>query len=263
LIELSPSDPKPMIRLLVGVLGDPAARKAIRETAMGIDKRTMLMEAAVDAQLPGSTLEQIVPDTAFASGAPEASGLRELRGRMEAEGDYAGLWRLWNRRLGRPASEQSEIPYDGRFRGLPGGPPFNWTLVEAPDGGARRADFTDSPATTGLSVSQSGYVGGIYARQMLLLRPGPYRLQLDALTDWDNSNAEPPFQILLRCSRSGAGLGTLPIPYHKGWRPVTFVFVVPPVGCVAQDILVSARSQEDANPVRLDLTRVAITRVGS
>lgn len=262
LMELLPERNEALAGIVIQQAADPAARRAIRQAGMSPLSRATIMEAALKSKLPTAALVEMVPDSELAPGAAQANGIRPLRLRMEQDQDYAGLLRLWQRTLPSPAPEPPDSLYDGSFRGLPGGPPFNWTLSGNSNGSAERADLAGAPAPTGLVVTQSGFNGGTYAEQLMLLRPGAYRLELDALSETDDGGASQPIHVLILCAVTGAALGDLAVPPRSAWQRVAYRFIVPAGQCAAQKIRIAGRPQNDSENGRLSLTRMAVVRDG-
>jgi hypothetical protein len=95
-----------------------------------------------------------------------------LLGRLVDAGDLGGAYRLWTRFAGAQPSDSKGL-YDGRFAGLPGPTPFNWQLADGAEGVAERASGAK------LQVDYYGRADATLARQLLMLRPGVYRLQFE------------------------------------------------------------------------------------
>jgi hypothetical protein len=262
LMELLPERVEALSGVLVDLAKDRGARLAIRQGSMSPLSRSTLMEAALKSTLPTSALVEMVPDSVIAPGAVQASGIRPLRLRMERDQDYAGLLKLWQRTLPSPAPEPPDGLYDGSFRGLPGGAPFNWSLSGTSNGSAERTDLSGAPAPTGLVVSQSGFTGGTYAEQLMLLRPGAYRLELDALSELDEGGISQPIHILIVCAVTGAGIGDLAVAPKPSWQHVVYRFAVPAGQCAAQKIRIAGKPQNESDSGRLSLTRMTLVKDG-
>lgn len=262
LMELQPDRRDALVPILVDLAKDSGARMAIRKANMSPLSRSTLMEAAMASKLPTSALAEMVPDAMIGPGVAQANGYRQLRLRMEEDRNYAGLLALWRRTLPGPAPEPPDGLYDGSFRGLPGGPPFNWTLNSMASGSAERSDLSGAPAPTGLVVTQSGLTGGVYAQQLMLLRPGAYRLEVDALSEPDEGSDSQPIHVILLCSISGSAVGDWVVPAKPSWQRVAYRFTIPAAQCPAQRVQIVGRPQSEGNNGRLSLTRMAIVRDG-
>lgn len=88
-------------------------------------------------------------------------------------GDIAQAYRLWLAATRVAGDPDAKGVYDGSFAGAPGAAPFNWELSSDADGVAERARGA-------LQVDYYGRASKILARQLLILKPGGYRLQLRA-----------------------------------------------------------------------------------
>jgi hypothetical protein len=103
--------------------------------------------------------------TAGPAPAWQANSLLKL---VEA-GDYPKARQVWAR-LGGRASDPSETIHDPRFEGSSAPPPFNWTFA------AQGAVI--EPQSGGLHILYFGRDDATLAGQMLVLRPGRYRLKM-------------------------------------------------------------------------------------
>jgi hypothetical protein len=106
--------------------------------------------------------------------APTREGLpwqNALLQALIARGNMVRAVRLWRTFAGLPAGPDDKGVHDGRFQGLPGAAPFNWSLTS---GSAGVAERIPAPA---LQVEFFGRETVDLAQQMMALRPGRYRLQ--------------------------------------------------------------------------------------
>jgi hypothetical protein len=106
--------------------------------------------------------------------APSATGLpwqRQLLGLLIERGDLTRAVRLWRSFAGLPAGPDEKAVHDGRFQHLPGADPFNWALYQ---GSAGVSERSRAPA---LDVQFFGRETVDLASQMMVLRPGRYRLR--------------------------------------------------------------------------------------
>jgi hypothetical protein len=111
------------------------------------------------------------------STAGTADGLpwqRALLAKLVDSGDLARAHGLWRSFAGLPAGGGDKGLYDGDFRGAPGAPPFNWQFATSTAGVAERS------AGPALNVDFYGRESVDLAKQLLLLKPGKYRLQFRA-----------------------------------------------------------------------------------
>jgi hypothetical protein len=93
--------------------------------------------------------------------------------RLIDAGDIDGAYRLWLAATRVPGDPAMKAIYDPDFAGAPGAAPFNWELSSDGDGTAERA-------RGGLQVDYYGRSSKALARQLLILKPGAYKLQLRA-----------------------------------------------------------------------------------
>jgi hypothetical protein len=139
----------------------------------------------------------------------------------------AYAWQLWKTFTGREGDSGDKGLYDAGFAGLPGPPPFNWDLA---NGGAGAAERSPSHA---LQVEYYGRDNASLASQLMMLRPGRYRLSFRAGGDASGEGSRLAWNVA--CEEGGAPLLQLPIT-RTASTPKAFagVFTVPASGCAAQ-----------------------------
>lgn len=132
-----------------------------------------LVESGVDPDGILSLAEQSgAPLSASGASAWQSALLKKLISRGDLERAYS----IWRGAAGLPveAGPPQKAVYDGTFRGAVGPAPFNWELIAGAEGVAERSS---APA---LQVQYYGRSYLTLATQLLLLRPGNYRLQFRA-----------------------------------------------------------------------------------
>jgi hypothetical protein len=156
---------------------------------------------------------------------------------LAQQGDITRAYRLW-REFGKvSAPAEGKGLYDPNFQGLPGTAPFNWGLITNAEGVAERA------AGGGLQVSFYGRSDVNLAEQLLMLRPGRYRLQFRA--EGDAKGESSKIGWTLSCHDSKASLVQLPltnITYAP--RQLAARFTVPTGGCQAQWLRLNGSAAE-------------------
>jgi hypothetical protein len=161
---------------------------------------------------------------------PTPEGLpwqRLLLAKLIERGDVTRAHRLWQSFAGLGGSAGEKGLYDGRFEGLRGAPPFNWQLNP---GSAGVAERTRGPA---LQAEYYGRLNAELAAQLMMLRPGRYRLQFAAEGDAKGEGSRLAWTVA--CHGSKAPLLHLPltaISYTP--RRLAGEFSVPAAGCAAQ-----------------------------
>ncbi len=164
---------------------------------------------------------------------------RELRGvpwlpplltTLTGAGQYAEARALWGQATG---ASQPDAPllYDASFRDKASPPPFNWALASSEVGLAER-----QPGG-GLHIVFYGQEDGILASQLLLLRPGRYRLSMRLLGDAARAGT---LDWSIWCDKAAAPIAsvTLPQAAAHGWQ-----FAVP-ADCPAQWLKLSGASSD-------------------
>ena len=146
--------------------------------------------------------------------------------KMVEKGDVERAHLLWRGFSGANEADPA-TPYDGNFRGLPGPAPFNWQLLSSPAGVAERTQAQS------LDVEYYGRERAALASQLLMLKPGRYRLSFRA--EGDATGEGSRLAWLVSCA-GGAGAQLLEAPLQRvGSTPkvIAAAFTVP-AGCPAQ-----------------------------
>jgi hypothetical protein len=149
-----------------------------------------------------------------------------LLSKMVEKGDVQRAFLLWRGFAG--AGDSDGAPYDGTFRGLPGPAPFNWQLLSSPAGVAERTQARS------LDVEYYGRERAALASQLLMLRPGRYRLSFRA--EGDATGEGSRLAWVVTCN-GGAATQLLEAPLQKvgsAPRALAATFAVPASGCPAQ-----------------------------
>lgn len=215
----------------------PELARMVREPRTGT---ALIKVLAREPSLQQAVLAQLASDGAdpdvvlnIAASSPATSvapgGLpwqRALLAKLVDQGDLQRAHRLWRGFAGLPATNGAKGVHDGDFRGAPGAPPFNWQLTNGPAG---VADRVGNPA---LQVNFYGREDVELASQLLMLRPGRYRLQFRAEGDAAGEGSQLLWSIT--CTGSKAQLLSLPLR-DVNYTPRTFSgeFSVP-AGCAGQ-----------------------------
>ncbi|HEV2122173.1 MAG TPA: tetratricopeptide repeat protein [Chloroflexota bacterium] len=147
------------------------------------------LQQAVLAHLAGSggdpdlilRLAAAAPATAAA---PE--GLpwqRQLLTILVERGEVLKALRLWRSFASLPEGPDEKAVYDEFFKSLPGAAPFNWSAYEG------SAGIVEQSGKAGLNVQFFGRESADLASQMMVLRPGRYRLssRVDGSAKGDDS----------------------------------------------------------------------------
>jgi len=119
---------------------------------------------------------------------------RQLLAALVQRGDMARALRLWRDFAGLPAGPDEKAVHDGRFQGLPGAAPFNWSINS---GSAGIAERIPAPA---LQVEFYGRETTELAQQLMVLRPGRYRLRFKAEGNAKGDDSRLAWRIFCRGS---------------------------------------------------------------
>ena len=249
--RLVPGSGRVLVPELTRLAGDPTAREAV-VAAVGDqpvmeDVLTGLVRSGAEPDLV-LRLAARQPRRADGTFAPW-QGL--LLTRLVDNGEVGRAAALWSRFVG---AERRGLVYDPEFRGQPGPPPFNWDLAASDVGAAERA------RGGGLDVEYFGRRAGPLARQLLVLRPGRYRMQFPA----EGSGAAQGSRIVLQVTCRGGGAPLLNAPLQGlalTPRTIAHEFTVP-AGCDAQWLSFAGQPGEFPNTQRARIGVIALQPVG-
>jgi hypothetical protein len=255
--RLMPRAAEVLVPELARMVREPRTGAAL----IGVLAHEPALQQAVLAQLATSGAD---PDLILriagsnAATSPTKDGLpwqQVLLARLVERGDVVRAHRLWRSFSGFGPGGDEKGVYDGRFEGQRGAPPFNWLLVS---GAAGVAERTGAPA---LEVEYYGRLNVDLASQLLMLRPGRYRLQFRAEGDAKGEGSRLLWSV--SCNMSKAPLLSLPLTdIDYAPRAVAGTFTVP-AGCPAQWLKLSGVAGEFANAQNATISEIRVTGGGA
>jgi len=228
---------------LVAELGrmaaDPESRGAVRHV-METDpqlRTNVLEQLARDGAAPDVILALAGPQARLAARTEAPRWQRLLLDGMVERGQVREALQAWSRLVGMdPQARAGEI-YDPDFEGLPGPPPFNWSLELGSNGFAERA------GSGGLHAQYYGRGNVALASQLLLLGPGIYQIGFEAEGDADGEQGR--LSWVLACHPDGRRLVEIPITgIDFTGRRLSGAFTVPESGCPSQWLRLVGRAAE-------------------
>lgn len=184
-----------------------------------------VLESLVESGADESVVLNVAGPAARSSGpAPWKAGLLS---RLVEKGAFGRAWDVWKDFTGFQETAEGKGVYDPAFAGLPGPPPFNWDLST---GGVGAAERSRGPA---LQVEYYGRDNGNLASQLLMLRPGRYRLSFRATGDAGGEGSRLLWRVA--CNPGDVRLLELPVTGVAS-APKTFAgtFTIPAGGCPTQ-----------------------------
>ena len=176
-----------------------------------------------------------------AKSGPAPSWPNRLVSSLIADHDYAKAYQVW-RTFGKAHASPGSLIYDASFEDANSPPPFNWTLTSSALGVAERAPGGK------LHVVYDGADDGVLAWQLLLLKPGHYRIAMRATGDF---GAAGSLTWTLSCADSSVKLLTVRL------APKVQTSFVIPSGCAAQRLELAGAAPnipDDADVTISDLT---------
>lgn len=178
--------------------------------------------------------------------APQWAGV--LIQSLIAAGQYDEARRIWTK-TARVRSATDQTIFDAGFAGSDAPPPFNWTLTSSTVGLAERQ------AGGRLHVIFYGQEDGVLARQLLLLKPGRYRLAMRVAGDPSGASA---LSWTLMCAGSNAVLLSLPLSDPK--RAASGLAFDVPANCAAQNLELAGNAPELAQQAELTIGGLSLKR---
>ena len=178
---------------------------------------------------------------------PDSVWLKILLQSLVSSGDYGQARAIWSS-IGR--AQAGDALYDSTFSSPGPPPPFNWSLTSSTVGLAER-----QPGKR-LHVIFYGNQDGVLASELLMLKPGSYRLQMHLA----GSSAHPELlRWSVRCDKSEAPLAVIGVD-QAATRALTFQV---PANCGAQWLELSGRSQDVAQQSDVTITGLSLSSGGS
>ena len=174
----------------------------------------------------------------------DAQWQRVLLTRMVEAGEYAKAYAVWDRLTG--AGTPGGALHNARFTDQAAPAPFNWTLHSGSAGVAEPA------AGGGLQVIYYGRENIGLANQLLVLRPGPYRLRMSA----SGEAGADGLVWTIRCQPIDRVI--LELPVKAGVNAANFE--VPASGCAAQLIELLGRAGEGGRTADLRINDLMLDR---
>jgi hypothetical protein len=171
--------------------------------------------------------------------------------------DFSSAYKNWNALL--PSGRSVNAVFDGDFAGLPGSPPFAWSLKNDGSTGISGIELNLPGHATGLEIISSGSLRTIVAEQLLVLQPGTY--QLRALARSPKATGQSAgYDWSLRCV-AGQVITEVPIGGSSDrWAPQSWPIEVP-TACPAQLLQLVSSAADFADQRSLQLTGVAAHKV--
>jgi hypothetical protein len=173
---------------------------------------------------------------------------------LAARGNFGRAYKLWLAFNRISAPGDSKAVYDPDFAGLPGSPPFNWQLTPPGEGVAERSSGA-------LQVDYYGRGPATLARQLLMLRPGAYRLEFRA--DGDAKGEGTVLSWNVACAPGNKPLLHLPLrDVDSAPKRFAASFSVPGSGCAAQWLSLDGTPGDVAAEQTARLSRLQIAQDG-
>ena len=175
--------------------------------------------------------------------------LASLLGNMIAAGKYSEARAIWAAQSKLSISPDEPL-FDSAFRNPTPPPPFNWALTSSTVGLAERA-----PGGR-LHAIFYGQQDGALARQLLVLKPGTYRVTMKIAGDPTRRSA---LNWSVKCDKAPAPLGTIDLATASR-QPWTFTV---PLSCRAAWLELAGSAEDIPRPVDVTISELRMSRAGA
>lgn len=254
--RLMPDAQRVFVPELARLARDPDTRDAMREV-LATDPRMLgavLQHLAVNGADPATVL-RLAGDQGAEAVDETTDWRRTLLASMVQKGDVRRARQLWSRFSGVDPEQAQALVYDASFEGLPGLPPFNWTLSSSELGAAER------DKSGALFVEYYGRTAGELAGQLITLTPGRYRLAFHAEGDLDTPQHRLIWKVQCR-SKGEELLLELPIANVTYAGKVLAGSFAVPRNCPAQWLRLVGQPTEFPKIENVLIREVRIERIG-
>lgn len=226
-----------LLPILVGAASDPAIARPLARIAAARPPwwqqfaERLGREGAAPAIMMVGPAFRLSPDAS-----PDRALLEIMLDRLYQLRAYDQAYTFYRRAV--PPAEGAALIRDGGFEQARHLGPFEWVLTQESGLTAVQSQEGQRPGNV-LAIEVADARGGTVARQLLLLPPGPYRLQAVAGNSSGDELERPAFS--LRCaSQADREFARLSLPEAgPGGRRFSATFVVPP-GCRSQWLTVQS-----------------------
>lgn len=179
--------------------------------------------------------------------------IQSLVGRLVQDKDYESAWLLFSAL--EPAARRDSLR-DPRFQNASAsGLPFDWSFDIS---GSGTGMLVDDAQGSRLAFAAPVGTGGVVARQLLLLRPGRYRLSTIVTGNNAGPGSSPVWR--LRCIDEARDLATLSLPVVQN-QEERVSREVNVAGCSAQWLELALTATDDSEGIAGAVTSVNIERV--
>lgn len=220
----------------------PETREAVRQTLRTdpMLERSVLVTLA-KSDVPPAELFNLASSAARRDARNNGSWGPVLVSRLIDKKQYGAARAIWQQVYGLPAAQAAAPLYDAGLQGMPGSPPFNWTLAA---GSLGAADMRNGM----LLIDYYGRDSGDLANQLLVLRPGSYRFRFAMEGKTPDG---PGLFWSLRCANDAkAELMRLPVKGTGPRRAIAAAFTVTPA-CPAQRLTLVGEAGEFPSPINV------------
>jgi len=253
LITVIPSRRAQTVAAMAAIVRDPASHPAITKmlATNPVWREDFLYAVNQQGMPPDAIFRLTAQNSAKASALFEQSALLQT---LLKNHEYERAYLAWINFLPETSLKQVGAIYDTEFANLAGPAPFNWQLLNSPDGSA------EFRAPRGLTASYLGAAPATLAQQTILLSPGRYRLSTIA-SGRDEYNQ---LAWVIACERGGDPVVTTRLlKLSDGRQKYSSMFQIPASGCEAQQLALTGTPGEFPRTADAQIDAVHIEPVTS
>lgn len=251
LARLVTSAQAPILTELARLASAPETRPAVRR-ALARDpalERSLLSTLASSNPDPALLFSIASPGARASAGVPGGWG-QKLVEAMVQRGQYIAARTVWQRIYGLSAADAAQLLYDAGLRGLPGSPPFNWSLAS---GAIGAVDLHGGE----FAITYYGRDTGSLAGQLLTLPPGRYRFGYALVGGPANTRGALSWTLACADAPAAPVLLDAPLPAPANAPRRYEVQFTVPAGCRAQQLTLRGNAAEF--PTEINVTISALT----
>jgi hypothetical protein len=179
---------------------------------------------------------------------PAPDWRQQLVSNLIQEEQYAKAHQVWLRSTGQIGGEALFNP---TFRKLDLPPPFNWTL-------SAQGGLAEPTGDGGLKVVYYGRQDAVLAEQMMVLRPGIYRLMMELA---GTSSDQPSVKWTITCLPGNRSVSEIQLRASPGIARLGMTFTIAP-SCGAQQLRLEGELGEFPRSAEFTIRRLQLTRLG-
>lgn len=221
-----------LVPLLAQLATDPRFADALVQVLASQPAWSGAMYDALLAHPEAAATDRVLGALAIRQALPQATFAQWLAA-LGAADKWGEAYALWVGNLHLKPGARLPLVHDGDFADQPSGAPFDWAMGGEPGTFIERVPPEGTAGSAARVVFTGRRADEMHFGQVLLLAPGPYRLQFQARAEFLHS--DQGLEWAIQCIGSAAPIAVSdPLRGTFDWTGMHVDFVVPGTGCEAQ-----------------------------